>query len=95
MQMLSISFLRTESGCVCWQVELFLLLTYASLSVWLVAVFVGLLFGGVALMNMQESVDAQAAEIIAQVDLVKRKIIELYEDDFRRIDPTGTASGRP
>ena len=36
------------------------------------AVFVGLLFGGVALMNMQESVDAQAAEIIAQ---------ETYEDE--------------
>lgn len=37
------------------------------------AVFVGLLFGGVALMNMQESVDAQAAEIIAQ---------ETYEDEI-------------
>ena len=30
------------------------------------AVFVGLLFGGVALMNMQQQVDIQAAEIIAQ-----------------------------
>ena len=37
------------------------------------AVFVGLLFGGVALMNMQESVEAQAAEIIAQ---------ETYEDEI-------------
>ena len=37
------------------------------------AVFAGLLFGGVALMNMQESVDAQAAEIIAQ---------ETYEDEI-------------
>ena len=37
------------------------------------AVFVGLLFGGVALMNMQDSVDAQAAEIIAQ---------ETYEDEI-------------
>jgi hypothetical protein len=37
------------------------------------AVFVGLLFGGVALMNMQESVDAQVAEIIAQ---------ETYEDEI-------------
>ena len=37
------------------------------------AVFVGLLFGGVALMNMQDSVDAQAAEIIAQ---------EIYEDEI-------------
>ena len=38
-----------------------------------VAVFVGLLFGGVALMNMQDSVDSQAAEIIAQ---------ETYEDEI-------------
>lgn len=30
------------------------------------AVFAGLLFGGVALMNMQQQVDNQAAEIIAQ-----------------------------
>lgn len=37
------------------------------------AVFAGLLFGGVALMNMQEQVDAQAAEIIAQ---------ETYEDEL-------------
>ena len=37
------------------------------------AVFAGLLFGGVALMNMQESVDAQAAEIIAH---------ETYEDEI-------------
>ncbi len=33
-----------------------------------------------------------ATNNLEQVDLVKRKIIELYEDDFRRIDPTGTAS---
>jgi hypothetical protein len=36
------------------------------------AVFAGLLFGGVALMNMQEQLDVQAAEIIAQ---------ETYEDE--------------
>ena len=37
------------------------------------AVFAGLLFGGFALMNMQQQVDAQAAEIIAQ---------ETYEDEL-------------
>jgi hypothetical protein len=36
------------------------------------AVFAGLLFGGVALMNMQEQLDVQAADIIAQ---------ETYEDE--------------
>ena len=36
------------------------------------AVFAGLFFGGVALMNMQEQLDVQAAEIIAQ---------ETYEDE--------------
>ena len=34
--------------------------------------FAGLLFGGVALINMQQQVDNQAAEIIAQ---------ETYEDE--------------
>jgi glycosyltransferase involved in cell wall biosynthesis len=37
------------------------------------AVFVGLLFGGFALMNIQEQVDAQAEDIIAQ---------ETYEDEL-------------
>ena len=37
------------------------------------AVFVGLLFGGFALMNLQQQVDTQAAEIIAQ---------ETYEDEL-------------
>ena len=37
------------------------------------AVFVGLLFGGFALMNIQEQVDAKAEEIIAQ---------ETYEDEL-------------
>lgn len=37
------------------------------------AVFAGLLFGGFALMNMQQTVDAQAEEIIAQ---------ETYEDEL-------------
>ena len=37
------------------------------------AVFVGLIFGGFALMNIQQQVDAQAAEIIAQ---------ETYEDEL-------------
>lgn len=37
------------------------------------AVFAGLLFGGFALMNIQQQVDAQAAEIIAQ---------ETYEDEL-------------
>ncbi len=29
---------------------------------------------------------------LRQVDIVKRKILELYDDDFRKIDTTGTAS---
>ena len=29
---------------------------------------------------------------LQQVDVVKRKILELYDDDFRKIDTTGTAS---
>ncbi len=37
------------------------------------AVFAGLLFGGIALMNIQDSVDTQAAEIVAQ---------ETYEDEM-------------
>ena len=37
------------------------------------AVFAGLLFGGFALMNLQQQVDEQAAEIIAQ---------ETYEDEL-------------
>ena len=37
------------------------------------AVFAGLLFGGFVLMNMQQQLDVQAAEIIVQ---------ETYEDEF-------------
>ena len=29
---------------------------------------------------------------LQQVDIIKRKILELYDDDFRKIDTTGTAS---
>ena len=44
------------------------------------AVFVGLLFGGVALMNMQQQVDNQAAEIIAQESYVDEmlEMMDIY-----------------
>ena len=29
---------------------------------------------------------------LSKVDAVKQSILELYEDDFRKIDPTGRAS---
>ena len=44
------------------------------------AVFVGLLFGGVALINMQQQVDNQAAEIIAQESYVDEmlEMMDIY-----------------
>ncbi|MEE1091370.1 MAG: hypothetical protein UH103_08100 [Paludibacteraceae bacterium] len=44
------------------------------------AVFAGLLFGGVALMNMQQQVDNQAAEIIAQESYVDEmlEMMDIY-----------------
>lgn len=44
------------------------------------AVFAGLLFGGVALINMQQQVDDQAAEIIAQESYVDEmlEMMDIY-----------------
>ena len=44
------------------------------------AVFAGLLFGGVALINMQQQVDNQAAEIIAQESYVDEmlEMMDIY-----------------
>lgn len=43
--------------------------------------------------GMPQAVDAYLAnKNLSEVDAVKRGIIELYEDDFRKIDPTGRAS---
>ncbi|MBO4740568.1 MAG: ATP-binding protein, partial [Bacteroidales bacterium] len=43
--------------------------------------------------GMPQSVDAYLqTNNLQQVDEVKRKILELYDDDFRKIDGTGTAS---
>lgn len=47
------------------------------------AVFAGLLFGGVALMNMQQKVDNQAAEIIAQ-ETFEDELLEMI--DIHRIE---------
>ena len=47
------------------------------------AVFAGLLFGGVALMNMQQQVDNQAAEIIAQETYVD-EMLEMTENSRER-----------
>ena len=43
--------------------------------------------------GMPQAVDAYlTSKNMSEVDAVKRNIIELYEDDFRKIDPTGRAS---
>lgn len=47
------------------------------------AVFAGLLFGGFALLNMQQQVDAQAAEIIAQ-ETFEDELLEMI--DIHRIE---------
>ena len=51
------------------------------------AVFAGLLFGGVALMNMQQQVDNQAAEIIAQETYVD-EMLEMM-DIHHKIQTSG------
>ncbi len=52
------------------------------------AVFAGLLFGGVALMNMQQQVDSQAAEIIAQETYVDEMLdmIDIYHFELALAD---------
>ena len=43
--------------------------------------------------GMPQAVDAYLTDKnLSKVDAVKRSILELYEDDFRKIDPTGRAS---
>ncbi|MBQ3657503.1 MAG: ATP-binding protein [Bacteroidales bacterium] len=43
--------------------------------------------------GMPQSVDTYLkTNNLQQVDTIKRKILELYDDDFRKIDPSGTAS---
>ena len=52
------------------------------------AVFAGLLFGGVTLMNMQQQVDLQAAEIIAQENYVDEMLdmIDIYHFELALAD---------
>lgn len=43
--------------------------------------------------GMPQAVDTYlTTKNLSEVDAIKRNIIELYEDDFRKIDPTGRAS---
>ena len=48
------------------------------IAIWNSALFAGLLFAGVALMDMQNQVDSQAAEIIAQESYVD-EVLEMMD----------------